>query len=109
MPILINNEKLTVLNSTRLPARLTVSQTAAVLGFEDHNIPVLVKARLLTPLGKPAPNATKYFAAVSVTGLAQDPAWLAKATNALYSHWLDENSRRPKTEETDLDVLVTTE
>src|SRR5215831_19236204 len=94
MPVLINNDILTILNCTRLPARLNPGQTAAVLGCKEHDIPVLVNAKLLTPLGKPAPNAQKYFAAVTILSLAQDPAWLAKATNALFGHWKNQNCRR---------------
>ena len=56
----------TLLNSRRVPARLHSSEVAGMLGFQDHDIPVLVVARLLIPLGKPAANAPKYFALVDV-------------------------------------------
>ncbi len=39
-----------------LPARL---DTAQYLGFEPHEIPMLIAANLLNPLGKPARNCTK--------------------------------------------------
>ena len=55
-----------LLSLRRLPARLNYFQTAAVLGFSEHDIPVIVRAKLLKPLGKPAPNAPKYFAAHEV-------------------------------------------
>src|SRR5208283_3845328 len=48
------------------PARLDSTQTARVLGFQDHDIPVLVSNDLLEPLGKPAANVRKYFAAVGL-------------------------------------------
>jgi hypothetical protein len=105
-----NNEKSNLLNSTRLPARLLASQTAAVLGFAEENIPVLVKARLLFPLGKPTKNAVKFFATNEVLKLAEDHVWLGKATSVIYRHCQEQNDRkRSKPEETDLDVLVTTE
>ena len=50
----------TLLNSRRVPARLHSSEVAGMLGFQDHDIPVLLVARLLIPLGKPAANAPKY-------------------------------------------------
>jgi hypothetical protein len=63
----------TLLNTRRLPARLHSSEVAGVLGFQEHDIPVLVIARLLIPLGKPAPNAPKYFALVDVLAAGVGP------------------------------------
>jgi hypothetical protein len=40
----------TLLNTRRLPAPLHSSEVAGVLGFQEHDIPVLVIARLLIPL-----------------------------------------------------------
>jgi hypothetical protein len=88
------NEQTKLLNALRLPGRLTPEQTATLLGFAPHDIPVLVKAKLLTPLGKPAPNAVKFFAASVIVGLGGDQTWLGKATNAIYSYWLNQNTRR---------------
>src|SRR5262245_18441105 len=76
------------------PARLDSAQTARFLGFQEHDIPVLVSIDLLEPLGKPAPNARKYFAAVEIFELAQDRNWLNKATRVLYQHWQDKNANR---------------
>ena len=55
-------EEKEILNVRRLPARLNAEQTAALLGLSSHDIPVLVSAKLLRPLGKPVPNAAKWFA-----------------------------------------------
>ena len=82
------------LNSPRLPARLLSEQVANLLGFARHDIPVLTRAKLLPPLGKPKPNAVKFFAKATVERLAQDPVWLAKATNAIYNYWQNQNSRK---------------
>ncbi len=76
----------------QLPARLTVLQTAWVLNFQEHDIPVLVAAGLLKPLGNPAANGIKYFATVEVLALAKDPLWLGKATKAIRDHWRTKNS-----------------
>jgi hypothetical protein len=51
-------------------------------------------AKLLSPLGKPASNAPKYFAAVDVVAAAQDRDWLTQATKSLARYWINKNSRK---------------
>jgi hypothetical protein len=85
---------LALLNCQRLPARLTTTETAVLLGFQEHDVAPLVAARLLAPLGKPAPNAPKYFAGVEVLQFAQDREWLSQATRASAKHWLAKNHRK---------------
>ena len=82
-----------ILTLTRLPARLDVQQTAQLLGFAEHDIPVLVKAKLLKPLGNPAPNAPKFFADCEVEICTRDQQWLDKATKAVSQHWRRKNVR----------------
>ena len=62
MNILLNDEAIKLLVVRRLPGRLTVAQARILLGFNSIDLPVLITKRLLRPLGKPAPNAIKYFA-----------------------------------------------
>jgi hypothetical protein len=88
-------EAMAVLNCHRLPARLNTTETAVLLGFQEHDIAPLTAAHLLVPLGKPAPNAPKYFAAVDVITSAQDREWLSKATKVIARHWLRKNHRKP--------------
>jgi hypothetical protein len=83
-----------LLNCRRLPARLTTHETAVVLGFHEHDIPGLVAAKLLSPLGKPAPNAPKYYATVEIVTLSQDREWLSQATRALSKYWAEKNRRK---------------
>jgi hypothetical protein len=83
-----------LLSNTRLPARLTTEQTAGILGFREHDIAVLTRKRLLTPLGKPVPNAPKYFATCVVQDKAVDADWLNKATTAISHNWAEKNARR---------------
>lgn len=78
----------------RPPARLTAEQVAWTLNCATHDIPVLVAAHLLEPLGSPAPNAVKYFATVDILEGAADRAWLAQATDTLQRYWRNKNSRR---------------
>lgn len=83
-----------LLNCRRLPARLNTSETAVLLGVQEHDVAPLVAARLLVVLGKPAPNAPKYFAAVEVLARAENPDWLSQATRALAKFWQGKNQRK---------------
>ena len=78
----------------QLPARLTAEQAAWILNCQAHDVPVLVVARLLKPLGSPLPNSVKYFATMELLELAKDRTWLAKATNAVGQHWKQKNLRK---------------
>lgn len=91
---LMNPEKSQFLNLKQAPARLTVEEAAWCLGFLPHEIPVLMAARLLKPLGSPAVTGNKYFAFVELDRLRQDAAWLAKASDAIVKYWKLKNSRR---------------
>lgn len=75
------------------PARLNATQTAWFLGFEPHDIPILVAAGLLKPLGHPARNATKFFATQALEQLRQDEKWLARASDAICEYWRERNAR----------------
>jgi hypothetical protein len=86
------SEVLAILNCRRLPARLNTAVTATLLGFQEHDIGPLVSAKLLKPLGKPAPNAPKYFAASEVVQHCDDVEWLTKATVALAKYWQHKNA-----------------
>jgi hypothetical protein len=86
-------EKFALLNCRRLPARLNTSETALLLGFQEHDIAPLVAAKLLVPLGRPAQNAPKYFAAVEIAERASNTEWLSSATKVLAKHWLRKNQR----------------
>lgn len=78
----------------QLPARLTAEQAGWVLNCQPHDIPALVNARLLKPLGSPAQNSTKYFATADVLELAKDRSWLVKVTNTICQHWQRQNDRK---------------
>ena len=76
-----------------LPARLDVAETAKLLGFAVHDMQILMAMGKLTPLGDPAPNAPKWFAAVEMIRLATDQDWLHKATKDLAKHWRNKRER----------------
>lgn len=77
-----------------LPARLDVGTTAKLLGFAEHDIQILMAAGKLTPLGDPAPNAPKWFAAIEMIRLATDRDWLHKATREISKYWRIKRERR---------------
>jgi hypothetical protein len=78
----------------KVPARLTVEQTAWVLNCQVHDMPVLVARHLLKPLGNPMPNSVKFFAAAEVLELAKDQGWLSKVTVAINQNWKIKNAAR---------------
>jgi hypothetical protein len=78
----------------RLPARLTMEQTAWVLNCQPHDVPVLVAVKLLKPLGNPPPNGTKYFATADILEWMADRSWLVKITNAVSQHWKEKNANK---------------
>ena len=78
----------------QVPARLNAEQVAYVLNCQPHDVPILVAARLLKPLGNPAPNGVKYFATLELLELVKDRTWLARMTNALNQHWQKKNAAK---------------
>jgi hypothetical protein len=77
----------------QLPARLTAEQAAWVLNCQPHDIPALVTARLLKPLGNPPQNGIKFFATEDVLESAKDRHWLARMSATIYQHWQKKNAR----------------
>lgn len=88
---LISTPAKELLNLRRLPAMLNGQQAAVLLGVGEHDIPALIRADLLKPLGQPPANSVKYFAGVEILEMAGDPAYLAKIRNALYAYWQGKN------------------
>jgi hypothetical protein len=78
----------------QLPVRLTAEQAGWVLNCQPHDIPALIHARLLKPLGNPAVNGTKYFATADLLETAKDRAWLVKMTTAINTHWQKQNAKK---------------
>ena len=76
------------------PARLNASQAAWYLGFEPHEITILIADGMLKPLGHPARNSTKFFATATLDQLRRDEKWLTRATDAIAEHWRQQNARK---------------
>ena len=74
LPELIPAQARDLLNLRRLPAMLNMQQAAVILGVGEHDMPALIRAGLLEPLGQPPCNAVKYFAGIQILEMAGDPA-----------------------------------
>ena len=81
-----------VLGLRRLPSRLGVADAAILLNVGEHDIPVLVRAGLLQPLGHPPPNAVKYFATLELMELVGDRKWLSRMCDTIYQYWAKKNA-----------------
>ena len=90
----MNQAKKEFLSLVTPPARLGINETAWLMGFNEHDIPVLVSVGLLKPLGRPSSTGSKYFAAVELQTLRNDTRWLAKASDAIVNYWRSKNSGR---------------
>ena len=64
--------------------------------FAEHDIPVLIAAGLLNPLGNPPTNAVKYFGTVEILAMAGESAILDKIRSKVYEYWRGKNSGNPK-------------
>jgi hypothetical protein len=77
-----------------LPARLLAAQVAKLLSCTTEDVAILVSAGKLRPLGRPNPNAVKFFSAVELIALVADREWLDEATKTIGQFWRRKNARR---------------
>jgi hypothetical protein len=90
----MNPDKERFLNQKIHSERLTAEETAWLLGFSAHEIPILVAKGLLKPLGHPAPNAPKFFLTATLKDLERDEKWHGKAADTVQEYWRNKNSRK---------------
>jgi hypothetical protein len=77
-----------------LPARLLAPQVAKLLNCSTEDVAILVSAGKLRPLGRPNPNAVKFFSAVELIALLADREWLDEATKTIGQFWRRKNAQR---------------
>ncbi len=77
-----------------LPARLLAAQVAKLLNCTPEDVAILVSTGKLRPLGRPNPNAVKFFSAVEVISMLADREWLDDATKTIGQYWRRKNARR---------------
>lgn len=75
-------------------ARISAKNAGFLLGFDEDEISILSSQRILKSLGKPTPNATKYFARFYIESLMGDEGFLNKATQAIYDYHREKNGRK---------------
>ena len=83
-----------LLGLRRLPGRITAEQAAKLLGFETHDIPVLLKSKELRALGCPSQQSVKYFASSAIEELSRNEKWLSHATRLIQNNWSRQNQKR---------------
>jgi hypothetical protein len=76
------------------PACLGVEELSKLFGWPLYFFPLLLRARHLKPLGKPAQNGRKWFARVEIERLSCDMAWLDKAIRIVETHVHDANLKQ---------------
>jgi hypothetical protein len=99
-------QRLQFLNLRHLPARLTAEEAGWLLGYPEHQIPILVSAGLLKPLGQPAPNAFKYFATATLCEPNQDVDWQSRASKGKSSVKVS-SARAPKNKAPQMALYLT--
>ncbi len=77
-----------------IPARLLAEQVAKLLNCSTEDVAILVSAGKLRALGKPRPNAVKFFSAIELITLLADADWLDEATKTIVQFWRRKNARR---------------
>ena len=78
----------------QLPVRLTAEQVAWVLNCQPHDVPALVAAKLLKPLGNPPANGVKFFATADLLENMKDRQWLVRVSTTIVQHWQRKNARK---------------
>src|ERR1035438_5503199 len=77
-----------------LPARLLAGQVAKLLNCTPDDVAILVSAGKLRALGRPNPNAVKFFSAIDLIALLADREWLDEATKTIGQFWRRKNAQR---------------
>ena len=75
-------------------AFMTKEKVAEALGIGKHNIPPLVQAGLLKPLGHPQRYCVKLFSRDMLAQQLADMTWLDKVAAAIHRHWRNKNARK---------------
>lgn len=77
-----------------LPARINAEEVAKLLKCTVDDVSVLASAGKLTPLGKPRPNAVKFYSTIELFTRLADREWLDEMTQTIGQYWRRKNARR---------------
>ena len=78
----------------KFPVFMTKEKVAEALGIATHNIPPLVRAGLLKPLGHPGRYCVKHFSREALAEKFASQDWLDKVMAAIHRHWCNKNARK---------------
>lgn len=78
----------------KFPVYMTKEKVAEALGIATHNIPPLVRAKLLKPLGNPKRYCVKQFSRDDLARNIANHDWLEKVAEAIHRHWRVKNARK---------------
>ena len=67
---------------------------AKLLNCSTDDVVILTGAGKLKALGKPRPNAVKFFSTIELITLLADRDWLDDATKTIGQYWRRKNERR---------------
>ena len=87
----MSEDEFRFMNSRRWPARLDKQQVCWALNCEWHDLPALMRAKLIVPLGKPEKNGKKYFETEAILQESRDRKWLVKMSEAIRTNWQERN------------------
>ena len=78
----------------KYPVVMTKEKVADAMGVPTHNIPPLVRAGLLKPLGHPGRYCVKHFSRDALAEKFASQEWLEKVMAAIHRHWRNKNARK---------------
>lgn len=87
-----------ILNRRSQPARLNSTEAATLLGVCEAELAILANKKILSPLGSPSQNATKWWAREDIESITESRPALEKITRTLYSYRRTRNFRATKPE-----------
>ena len=94
----MNDESMQVAMATwaakDIPARLHAAQVAKLLNCTTDDVAILASAGKLRALGKPKPNAVKFFSGIELILLLADRGLLDEVTKTISQYWRRKNGRR---------------
>jgi hypothetical protein len=73
---------------------MTKEKVAEALDIGVHNIPLLVRAGLLKPLGHPGRYCVKKFSRDELARNIANQTWLEKVVAAIHRHWRIKNAHK---------------
>ena len=98
-------ESKTIAAGQTRPACIGMEEAVAIFGWPNYYLPFLVRAGHLKPLGKPAQNARKWFAAVEIEHMCSDRDWLDKAIRIVEKQIQEMNRKQRSKEQSEMHLV----